>query len=208
MTSKTNVWEAVEFSKNRNGKNIVVFSLNSLGRSDLHSIPAGGSGRKVQRQQQIKNSTLDIIINGKDFKAVPSKNGGQKKGGKPVSGKPAKAAKAAKPAKAAQSSKASNQNVSRAQIPKRPKGVPRSAWRSLTLAEKSSYIPMNQRKFYAPEFSKKIGPHPKVGPVHRNIPIRADDGVSNSTNNGFGAPVSNWDSNRYHETAEHDFYMG
>lgn len=160
----------------KGSKNIVIFALKSMGRSDLLSTGAGSS-RANQRQQQIKNPSINVLVGGQDTcKVVPSKGGAantnqRKKAQKPKAAKPAKAGKAV---------------TSNAQRLRKPSGFPRPSWDKASNSEKLKII----EEFRAPK-----APLPNRGGLgRRKVPNNTGENkgyVNNAFDFGWGEHFPN-----------------
>lgn len=133
MTQKWTIKDKID----GDDKNFVIFSLRSLGRSDILSLPAGSS-RKNKRSENIKASHMSITFDGAKSKAA------QVAPPKPKAAKPGKAAKAAKPAKAAKAKGAPKpakpSKVGGGGGLKKPAGLPAPRWYKATHQEKLEFI--------------------------------------------------------------------
>lgn len=140
MTQKWTIKDKID----GDDKNFVIFSLRSLGRSDILSLPAGSS-RKNKRSENIKASHMSITFDGVKSKAAQVAP--PKAPQKPKLAKPAKTAKAAKPASAG--AKGAKNGAPKPAKPskvggggglKKPAGLPAPRWYKATHQEKLELI--------------------------------------------------------------------
>jgi hypothetical protein len=139
----SNLWTIKDFAAN--DKNLVIFSLKSMGRSDLASVPAGGK-RANNRANSIKEQKIDITLKGNQSRVTAHKP--QKKQSNPV---------------------VSNKVALNKGAPARPSGFKRVEWAKLSLADKIKTAAL----FPAPKGKKKPGkaPQPKAASA-KNVPFK------------------------------------
>lgn len=180
-----NIWTIKPIAKG--DKNFVIFSLGSLGRADINSLPAGGS-RANNRQNQVKNGIFDLKLNGSKTTMTRAKaplaNQKKKQAPRPlivaVSAKnPPR--KAALPAVAKRNGGSKKVGTNQVKL-SRPKNFPRPAWNKMSYEEKLKKV-------------KSLKPIPRIPtaavtteahPYAPSLPDRLDNAPSDFGANDFG----------------------
>lgn len=134
------IWQ-INSAPRKGDKNLLIFSIRSVGNATLHSAPAG-SNRAVKKQNQNNAQLFDFNIQGNKTKVQQQKK---------VNAKPGA------PTKHAKQAKANPANGNKSAKIKKPASFPNTEWSKMTVSQRSQLV-----QFMSSKPPQKKAPKPPV----------------------------------------------